>query len=215
MNWTRLQWYFFFKVAHDNPIDHPFCLQVRGQLYQVGNPGIVFLDGWSHQGSHRHWKTWKNETTFSSQGKVREFWKNVKKSGNFVTGKKWEPCLMKGGLPKRVTVKKKSCFAISFTALEYVHTPGTCINTVKPRIYDHLSVSSQNNGLEEMWLNQRIAIWVINIYLKDIQTHVVKLRWLLKRGSVKSRFCGHANLMWTKEAISKLFSVYVCAKHWL
>ena len=25
------------------------------------------------QGSHRHWKTWKNETTFSSQGKVREF----------------------------------------------------------------------------------------------------------------------------------------------
>ena len=33
------------------------------------------------QGSHRHWKTWKNETTFSSQGKVREFWKNIKKSG--------------------------------------------------------------------------------------------------------------------------------------
>ena len=30
----------------------------------------------SVQGSHRHWKTWKtwkNETTFSSQGKVREF----------------------------------------------------------------------------------------------------------------------------------------------
>ena len=25
------------------------------------------------QDSHRHWKTWKNETTFSSQGKVREF----------------------------------------------------------------------------------------------------------------------------------------------
>ena len=38
----------------------------------------------SHQGSHQHWKTWntwKNETTFSSQGKVREFWNNVKKSG--------------------------------------------------------------------------------------------------------------------------------------
>ena len=39
---------------------------------------------WRGQGSHRHWKTWntwKNETTFSSQGKVREFCKNVKKSG--------------------------------------------------------------------------------------------------------------------------------------
>ena len=36
------------------------------------------------QGSHRHWKTWntwKNEKTFSSQGKDGEFWKNVKKSG--------------------------------------------------------------------------------------------------------------------------------------
>ena len=29
--------------------------------------------GIGKQGSHRHWKTWKNETTFSSQGKVREF----------------------------------------------------------------------------------------------------------------------------------------------
>ena len=25
------------------------------------------------QGSHSHWKTWKNEISFSSQGKVREF----------------------------------------------------------------------------------------------------------------------------------------------
>ena len=39
---------------------------------------------WCLQGSHRHWKTWntwKTKTTFSSQGKVREFWKNLKKSG--------------------------------------------------------------------------------------------------------------------------------------
>ena len=38
----------------------------------------------SLQGSYRHWKTgktWKNETTFSSQGKVREFWKKIKSQG--------------------------------------------------------------------------------------------------------------------------------------
>ena len=39
----------------------------------------------SLQGSHRALenlkkKTGKNETTFASQGKVREFWKNVKRS---------------------------------------------------------------------------------------------------------------------------------------
>ena len=37
--------------------------------------GIFTVDdilNWQ-QGSHRHWKTWKNETTFSSRGKVKEF----------------------------------------------------------------------------------------------------------------------------------------------
>ena len=42
---------------------------------------LNFLTNHRAQGSHRHWKTWKNETTFSSQGKVRRFWKNGKKSG--------------------------------------------------------------------------------------------------------------------------------------
>ena len=33
------------------------------------------------QDSYRHWKTWKNETTFSSQGKVGEFLKKNKSQG--------------------------------------------------------------------------------------------------------------------------------------
>ena len=36
------------------------------------------------QGYHSHWKTWKNERSFSSQGKVREFLIFTKKSGNFI-----------------------------------------------------------------------------------------------------------------------------------
>ena len=35
----------------------------------------------NRQGSHRHWKTWKNETTFTGQGKVRNFEKMSKSQG--------------------------------------------------------------------------------------------------------------------------------------
>ena len=47
----------------------------RGGSGPAGGGGGVRSSwgGRGGQGSHRHWKTWKNETTFSSQGKVREF----------------------------------------------------------------------------------------------------------------------------------------------
>ena len=32
-------------------------------------------------GSHMDWKTWKNGKTFSSQGKIREFWTDWKSQG--------------------------------------------------------------------------------------------------------------------------------------
>ena len=35
----------------------------------------------SYHGSHMDWKTWKNGKTFSSQGKVREFWTDWKRQG--------------------------------------------------------------------------------------------------------------------------------------
>ena len=46
----------------------------------VNYKGVVVFCS-ARQGSHLDWKTWKNGKTFSSQGKVREFWTDWKRQG--------------------------------------------------------------------------------------------------------------------------------------
>ena len=69
--------------------------RIRSILREEWKLAFFLIVMFSHtsQGSHTDWKTWKNGTTFSSQGKVREFcadWKSqgkldkiLEKSGKF------------------------------------------------------------------------------------------------------------------------------------
>ena len=55
--------------------------QSKGKFYVIISRAASTSGATCLEGSYRYWKTWKNETTFSSEGKVRELCKNVKKSG--------------------------------------------------------------------------------------------------------------------------------------
>ena len=55
-------------------------ISFRGQLGLLTYGSLLQSEGLSSHGSHKDWKTWKNETTFSSRGKVREFYPKYWKS---------------------------------------------------------------------------------------------------------------------------------------
>ena len=57
--------------------------RIRSILREEWKLAFFLIVMFSHtsQGSHTDWKTWKNGTTFSSQGKVRELLCRLEKSG--------------------------------------------------------------------------------------------------------------------------------------